>query len=1709
MKSIITNYGKSLAIESFQNIITKYALIGTTTKDDQTLVDILNKDSTILENLNIINRNPTNILTKYIISDAGIIDSKMIDNKLRLLFQINLDESKMPIKKFVYAIALADDSGEVYSVSSFAESFNALKDATETIKIIHNIINPENMEENLTYVKDGDFFITRDEMSSFINNHTHKELVNKIELNNSINALDDKKVDKVILGDLNDVNSINKTSVVSIFNEIINKIGNLDQLTTTEKTSIVSSINELKSKIGDIPNSIHNSGPDQFIYTDVKDGLDKLFQKIKDIPEPHFKDGFNTKDVNWNDKADVRFIGDLDSFHGNTRESIMAAINEIFDLVGVRYLFHTLTNLEIVKGNWLLYDGSTDYKGSIYIKAYRSGKEVIKATLDIDTYKSYYLKIKDVLFSDDIKNMQLMVNSDISGLNSNYVFGFSICYDETNKKLYLSILTNKNSQNEIIYDKLELNYGPMDSKSLFIKEAFNNANSVPLIENAGHYFNISSNEIELSFFSTIKNTYYRIFKHNSPFKGMLKFYKNDSMLGYCDISYFEGMKEPLINNVQLFTENELLYYKSDENEIGLNFYYNINRDMNIDGFIIKRSSTSQITKIVISLDLDITYKNLSLKEDIKEVDGFYYGDTFYGNKISELFSPANIENKEDYWSSDKICCLFSNNNILYTSNTYGNYVSDANINTSSVISISYNRSTHTYKLLDANQEIISNLENTTNSLDFWLSVELHHGNNQSGDYILLGSIQSNQNVENVTENLDLHDGRFIIKSDEEFIYKPFGNSTLEEVLVNFGYDIKTADMTHIQIYMSNKNSSKTDFTFTPKYNQALYNKIKTLPIFDSYLDSMILPVGYIMPVFKTNEYNKNRLSSYLKMDGSLIPNHAKYSKLRNLLGNSSNLPKIEEVVYGSSIDNTDPNIQNFQNSHYSLSRKIESNFYNIPAIPVAFDNKNIIKILNSIFKDLNLRSDFPVETFFSSEFSNSSRENAYKPFIYIHEGPSFSDPNSTKGLDSLSRLKHVSMEYMTLQIRKSTKNYADGTRHYLWIGIGQNPSPTSVYDNDLELPLLIDQGYMDNLSGVLLYIEIGDKNAHKKVYSSVVLIPKNFIYPDYHNSSNDLLTEYAKISEYYNAKELKLQTLDYNFPELSNYGGFNQTDPALYDNKSCILNFNTSINGTSNYIYIKAIGVNDGNTSKAIQGEQINLNTAFIPFDPNNNYTYAWNPFSLYQMISKNLIKYGSYYNMNNIYSVTSNTDIYNTNVSKTGSINRFSIDTSSLLDIVGLGNLYTYDQFDRFWDSLFVASSHISYRYKELQSSGNSSYPKLGGINVEKMTTTPNNNSICGGKFNPGSKGEIYGFQNEISFNEQNSDKYHIIGSRAIILLKDTNNITIKIDTDTSRETTRGGRGFMIYQKDQWVDLYNYLIRYTSGANNYDKPSYSPWEPYDSNEVINMHSLYPPHTLASPIIPPDSPLPNDIPIIHYPVMKNGKISDPFQWKNISTQSAGVCRIRIYVYGEDKPVVDKIFAEFASNKDYADNKGGSAIGELQIGNFDWLNDNENIINNFNTPGSPIQDYVLVIDRFAGGFVANHQSQSALPYVRDSWDCFDMNLFIDWVNNDESFWFNNIDRKLYLPDMTKSGTFLGGGPDSGVFINQSLPNIKGTFTAAFQWASRYTDGAFRRDGPSYGQELSVNTSQPSVTFEASRSSSIYQDNANVQPNHYAVDWYIKY
>ena len=324
MRNIITNFGKSLAVEKFKESITKYVLIGSSTKDNDHLKELLISDTSIIKYDNI-SDNKSDI-NRYIVTEPKDISDSMIDIEKRLVFTIGLKPNILPERVYIYGIMLLDENGNIYSVNSFTEPFNRVKDVGEIITIRHAIISNEQYPESIKLVSDAEAYITRQEFLNYANNHTHfDENVSLKQFNSAIQKLTASKVDKEIFGKLEDVNSLDNINLVNILNEIIGNIGIISHLETTTKANIVSAINELKKIFGNI-NDLGISS------NNIVEALNKLIEKVDNIPEPEFKDNILVKNVNWSDKTSIEYVGNIDNFRGTNRDNIVECINETYDI---------------------------------------------------------------------------------------------------------------------------------------------------------------------------------------------------------------------------------------------------------------------------------------------------------------------------------------------------------------------------------------------------------------------------------------------------------------------------------------------------------------------------------------------------------------------------------------------------------------------------------------------------------------------------------------------------------------------------------------------------------------------------------------------------------------------------------------------------------------------------------------------------------------------------------------------------------------------------------------------------------------------------------------------------------------------------------------------------------------------------------------------------------------------------------------------------------------------------------------------------------------------------------------------------------------------------------------------------------------------------------------------------------------------------------
>ena len=85
----------------------------------------------------------------------------------------------------------------------------------------------------------------------------------------------------------------------------------------------------------------------------------------------------------------------------------------------------------------------------------------------------------------------------------------------------------------------------------------------------------------------------------------------------------------------------------------------------------------------------------------------------------------------------------------------------------------------------------------------------------------------------------------------------------------------------------------------------------------------------------------------------------------------------------------------------------------------------------------------------------------------------------------------------------------------------------------------------------------------------------------------------------------------------------------------------------------------------------------------------------------------------------------------------------------------------------------------------------------------------------------------------------------------------------------------------------------------------------------------------------------------------------------------------------------------------------------------------------------------------------------------------------------------------------------------------MPNIKGKYRSKGQtniadgggdwstFANGTIEGCFTDSNGGHASSADVSPADIYFLFNASKSSLVYQDGANVRPNYYNVEWYIKY
>ena len=81
-------------------------------------------------------------------------------------------------------------------------------------------------------------------------------------------------------------------------------------------------------------------------------------------------------------------------------------------------------------------------------------------------------------------------------------------------------------------------------------------------------------------------------------------------------------------------------------------------------------------------------------------------------------------------------------------------------------------------------------------------------------------------------------------------------------------------------------------------------------------------------------------------------------------------------------------------------------------------------------------------------------------------------------------------------------------------------------------------------------------------------------------------------------------------------------------------------------------------------------------------------------------------------------------------------------------------------------------------------------------------------------------------------------------------------------------------------------------------------------------------------------------------------------------------------------------------------------------------------------------------------------------------------------------------------------FIGGGADSGVFAHAELPDVSWWLTMHSRQSAKESWGSYYASSGGYGGGGSHNWSLGAAC-------SIYKNNGLVQPNHYKIEYWIKF
>lgn len=922
------------------------------------------------------------------------------------------------------------------------------------------------------------------------------------------------------------------------------------------------------------------------------------------------------------------------------------------------------------------------------------------------------------------------------------------------------------------------------------------------------------------------------------------------------------------------------------------------------------------------------------------------------------------------------------------------------------------------------------------------------------------------------------------------------NSSTSSSPSSIGYNLFIDESNKLGINIdSNTNINK--FVIEEDYNEKIDNDIiieennSINPLKIEIADDNYQPIGSVLALFKyDNSINSSIKNNYLKMDGSEIPDKPIYKNIRKLLSNgktSSYNPNISNILYNSCTKPSSTLAYKFCQFFKNLGFNISGTFP-----PLILTKDVFLKIISELdFVDTNGNK------FKGSDTNIEKIDNISVLFPEMNTASNYNDKQSTS-LDNTSD----GISYGNYNLNNNYKQRTSGISSLMHDYTSGGKIIVHNCNSDFKIGV-IKQGSSSksidisvynsgsNYSGNLIYVEFFNRtNSRNIIDQYVIFIP-------YSTTNTSIsLTDFNNI-----VNSIKNKGYDVILPSnlssnSSSWSGFNSYEFDLYP-----INVN---NNSSISLFLSVDGICPNYSSRQFNNNGTSQYNTY--YSNLASYSYKKSPMSLFDMTFKNYKYYSGYRNF--IYNQSSNSYNFNGNDTLKGHFIRYKIDTEGFSRFMKFN--CADNDFGDFLDKIIDSCDYKGWP----KSDAIVKFPEIGGIDLSSLTSASTSSSSGmtsrnGFSSSQNVKGGTYLFSMTDYNKPRLMDRPDIIGYRQIFTLDSSSGIYVRPEDTVSNRTVLNGQNFMFQNNGSWKSPLHLLSAYD----------------FRGNKIKNAGNTY-----------------------------NSTYLKYMVWNFDNTDSGGLIRVRFFNKYTGKKYLDKLWIDFAGGQNWYDNGMGSngtgdAGDESSVGlGFDILDPTEDIVTNWSSPDSN-KDIVVVIDRIHDRNINMNTNSNTR---KDPWDIFDLSYFISYLANDKKinlkYYNDNNDNKVYLPDMTDEGIFLGGGSTSGEFIDQSIPNVRGKMPAVasstqsysyahmiYPWACNWSSGiadvnGIKEPGPFKLYMTSQNELNGSSTkfrgatgassqdltsgainveFNANNCSDAYKDTNILQPKHFNIEFWIKY